>query len=462
MLQIDRTRKKPYYVQIYEYYRKEIEQQHMAGGTKLESVRELAQAVGVSKMIVERAYYQLASEGYILRRHKARYEVALLDKRGQAALPPQQPARRLQAEWQYDFGSGAMDLNCFPLDTWRKHMNRVLSSPELLSSCQDEQGVWTLRDVLSHYAYAERGVRASAENIIVGAGTAPLLAILTQLLRDDHASVAVEDPGFRLGREIFRSSGYGIVPLTLHQGDFDLSPLQASKARLAYISPSHQFPTGSVMPVGLRYQLLRWAEARSGLIIEDDYDSELRYYGRPVPALQSLDSGGHVIYMGALSKVLPFFLRLSYMVLPPQLMAKYNERRSLFRQSASVAEQCALAAYIRKGDLTRQIRRLRKEYQDKGGLMRRLLQAAFGSSLHVGKIVSGVYCHVSLRSDCTEEELLRRAAAKGCRVLALAPFYETKEEGEKCQFLLSFSKIPGADLPAAVAALKAAWLGEGD
>lgn len=216
------------------------------------------------------------------------------------------------------------------------------------------------------------------------------------------------------------------------------------------------------MPVGLRYQLLRWAEARSGLIIEDDYDSELRYYGRPVPALQSLDSGGHVIYMGALSKVLPFFLRLSYMVLPPQLMAKYNERRSLFRQSASVAEQCALAAYIRKGDLTRQIRRLRKEYQDKGGLMRRLLQAAFGSSLHVGKIVSGVYCHVSLRSDCTEEELLRRAAAKGCRVLALAPFYETKEEGEKCQFLLSFSKIPGADLPAAVAALKAAWLGEGD
>lgn len=459
MLQIDRTLKIPYYVQIYRYYRREVEGQRMIAGMKLPSVRELAQTVNVSKMTVEKAYYQLASEGYILRRNKARYEVAFVGQGREWAggLDADAVPAASRRSYLYDFGSGDMDMERFPLEIWRKYMNKVLSEPAYLTACNDEQGVPDLREALSRYVYETRGVYAPPERIVVGAGTAALLGVLTSLLREAHSSIAVENPGFRLGRELFRNMGYRIVPVSIQQGLLDMDALEHSGASLIYVSPSHQFPTGTVMPIGMRQQLLRWAEEHEGVIIEDDYDSELRYYGRPIPALQGLDTSGRVIYMGALSKVLPFFVRLSYMVLPPKLMELYNERRSLFRQGASVPEQCVLAAYIQSGELARQVRRLRKDYQEKGALMERLLLEAFGTDISVSRVVSGVYCHIVLQSPYEERELRRRAEERGCRVLAMQSFYERPEPADTKEFLLSFSKIPIQDLKQAVAVLHQAW-----
>ncbi|WP_301860084.1 PLP-dependent aminotransferase family protein [uncultured Megasphaera sp.] len=459
MLQLIKESKTPYYVQIYEYYRLEIEQQRMIAGMRLPSVRELAQQAGVSKMTVEKAYYQLASEGYITRRCKARYEVAFVRPQQENGADGRSSSFHvaLRQSWLYDFGSGDMDMERFPLDIWRKHMNKVLSEPAYLTACNDEQGVPDLRSALSQYAYEVRGVHARPEHIIIGAGTASLLGMLTTLLRSSRLCIAVENPGFRLGRELFRNIGYDIVPISIHKGMLDMDALTASDARLIYVSPSHQFPTGTVMPIGMRQRLLQWAEERDGMIIEDDYDSELRYYGKPVPALQGLDTSGRVIYMGALSKVLPFFVRISYMVLPPRLMMAYHRQRGLFRQGASVPEQCVLAAYIQSGELSRQIRRLRKDYQEKGALMEQFLTEAFGQQMEVSRIESGVYCHVSLRSSYGEAELLRRAEAQGCRVLAVQPFYEVPAQEERKEFLLSFSKIPSQKLKQAVMALRLAW-----
>lgn len=459
MLQIDKELKVPYYVQVYTYYRREIEERRMPAGMRLASVRELAKSINVSKMTIEKAYFQLASEGYIIRRNKARYEVASLGRSEdtQAEVVARRDYTTQRLTFRYDFASGDMDMERFPIDIWRKYMNRVLLEPEYLQSCQDEQGVPDLRDALSSYVYETRGVHAEADNIIIGAGTAALLSILTNILRPLYHRIGVENPGFRLGREIFRSTGYGIVPLSINQGVLDMETLIASGVRLVYISPSHQFPTGTVMPAGMRHRLLQWAEERDGLIIEDDYDSELRYYGRPVPALQGLDKTGQVIYMGALSKVLPSFVRLSYMVLPPRLMELYNRERSLFRQGASVPEQCVLASYIRSGELSRQIRRLRKEYQEKGQLMQRFLSDAFGNDITMSRIVSGVYCHIQLKSPYTERELRHRAEQHGCRVLSMESFYETKEWGNEKEFLLSFSKIPSRELKQAVEVLYTAW-----
>lgn len=461
MLQINKEIKTPYYVQIYEYYRHEIETQRMIAGMRLPSVRELAQSVNVSKMTVEKAYYQLASEGYIIRRKKARYEAAFLgpiEERNR--IPDGGNVLRCTAKptYAYDFGSGDMDMEHFPLDVWRKHMNRILSEPSYLTASNDEQGVPDLREALSQYVYETRGVHAKAENIIIGAGTAALLSILTTLLGDTWPRIAVENPGFRLGREIFRSMGFAIEPISIQNGMLDMETLHHSDVQLVYVSPSHQFPTGTVMPIGMRYQLLQWAKQRNGLIIEDDYDSELRYYGRPIPALQGLDTAGQVVYMGALSKVLPFFVRLSYMVLPPRLMALYNQKRSLFRQGASIPEQCVLAAYIQSGDLARHVRRLRKDYQEKGVLMERLLQDAFGSQITVSRITSGVYCHIALRSSCPAQELRQKAEQEGCRVLAMQSFYEQPGQDKQKEFLLSFSKIPSNKLGQAVMALQRAWL----
>ncbi len=459
MLQIDKTKKKAYYVQIYEYYRREVEEGRMPTGMKMPSVRELSQTINVSKMTIEKAYYQLASEGYIIRRTKARYEIAFAGKKA-ASHPMTSPPtwqKPVYPVYRYDFGSGDMDMEHFPLDTWRKYMNRVLSEPDYLRACNDEQGVPDLREALSQYVYETRGVHAAPENIIVGAGTAALLGVLTTILRDDWKTIAVENPGFRLGRELFRSAGYNIVPISMVHDVMDVAALEQSGVCLVYVSPSHQFPTGTVMPAGVRHRLLQWAEEKQGLIIEDDYDSELRYYGRPVPALQGLDQRGRVIYMGALSKVLPFFVRLSYMVLPPVLMERYNEQRSLFRQSASVPEQCVLATYIQRGELKRQVRRLRKDYQEKGEVMQELLRRAFGEAISVSRIVSGVYCHITLRSPYSAQELRRRAEEKGCRVLSMQSFYETPGTAETKEFLLSFSKIRIHELRHAVAALRDAW-----
>lgn len=460
MLQLDKSISKPYYVQIYEYYRREIEEHRMIAGMRLDSVRELAQAAGISKMTVEKAYYQLASEGYILRRHKARYEVASLGgleaRTEEAAAPVLREASR-RPVYAYDFASGDMALERFPLDIWRKYMNRILSEPDRLLAANDDQGVPDLRRALSRYVYETRGVHAEPSQIIIGAGTISLLGVLTNLLHDKYACIGVEEPGFRLGREIFRNSGYSIVPIPISGGLLHVDALEASGVRLVYVSPSHQFPTGTVMPAGIRHRLLRWAEKTDGLIIEDDYDSELRYYGRPVPALQGLDRQGRVVYMGALSKVLPFFIRLSYMVLPPPLMPLYEQRRGLFRQGASVPEQCVLAEYIDSGELSRQVRRLRKEYQEKGELLGKLLVEAFGSDIVVGRLVSGVYCHIRLHSRLSEEELRRRAERQGCRVLSMQSFYETPSQETDKEFLLSFSKIPTCRLRDAVAALHGAW-----
>lgn len=457
MLQIAKGVKTPYYVQIYAYYRREIEEQRMIAGMRLPSVRELAQTINVSKMTVEKAYYQLASEGYIIRRNKARYEIAFVGPREEKIGGGSPVAVAPRRSYLYDFGSGDMDMERFPLDIWRKHMNKVLSDPAYLMACNDEQGVPDLREALSRYVYETRGVNAPPERIVVAAGTAALLGVLTTLLRGGHDRIAVEEPGFRLGREIFRHLGYEIDPVAIQHGNLDMKALRDSGASLIYVSPSHQFPTGTIMPIGMRQQLLRWAEERDGLIIEDDYDSELRYYGRPVPALQGLDKNGQVVYMGSLSKVLPFFVRLSYMVLPPRLMEHYEQKRSLFRQSASVPEQCVLAAYIQSGELSRQIRRLRKDYQEKGALMERLLLDAFGGNIVVSRVVSGVYCHIDLRSPYSEQELRRRAEAHGCRVLSMRSFYEKPQQEDRKEFLLSFSKIPTYELKQAVSVLHQAW-----
>lgn len=170
-----------------------------------------------------------------------------------------------------------------------------------------------------------------------------------------------------------------------------------------------------------------------------------------------MDKAGRVIYMGALSKVLPPFVRLSYMVLPPPLLGRYRQSRALFRQGASVLEQCVLAEYIRSGELARQVRRLRKDYQEKGEIMERFLVKAFGDRIRVSRIVSGVYCHITLKSPDTEDILLKKAAKKGCRVLSVQSFYENRNLETEKEFLLSFSKIPGCQLKDAVEALKTAW-----
>lgn len=234
MLQIDRLSDTPFYIQIYMYFRKEIEAHRMPAGMKLSSVRELAQTIEVSKMTVEKAYYQLASEGYIIRHNRSRYAVAHLDAIKRDAEPvDNQNVTPVPIRYRYDFGSGDMDLNYFPMTEWRKSMNRVLSHPDALLANMDEQGAPALRQALSQYVLDMRGVKARPENIVISSGTVPLLALLASLLQHDYNRIAVEEPGFKLGRELLRTMGYTITPVALEKGEFSLEALEKVRPALS-------------------------------------------------------------------------------------------------------------------------------------------------------------------------------------------------------------------------------------
>lgn len=456
-LQADRTSAVPLYTQIYEYYKKEICMHRLTAGERLPSIRELARQLGVSKMTVEQAFYQLVSEGYIGSQNRARYRVLSI-----ADLPvPAPPATTVGTSLSekgcvYDLAAGNMEQAGFSFSLWRRYINRVYRDRDSLYAYGSEEGELELREAVCAYAHRVRGVSVSADRVIIGAGTQMLVRILASLFRKQYDCIAVEDPGFSYGREIFRDEGYHIVPIPV---DGLTEQLLREEVRLLYISPSHQFPTGQVMPIGQRQALLRWAIEEDGVILEDDYDSELRYYGRPIPSLQGLDTSDRVVYMGSFSKVLPPSMRMSYMVLPKWLVPIYEEKKYLYRQTVSVVEQLALAEYIRAGELEKQIRRLRKYYQEKGTQFLQLLVRYFGADAVLDKkLTSGVYCRLRIVSDDPVSVLTERAAKEGCRVQAIQyirPRIETKEK----EFLLSFSTVRYEDMEAAVQALYRAWKG---
>ncbi len=460
ILQADRTSSVSLYTQIYEYYREEICSRRLREGERLPSIRGLAQQLGVSKMTVEQAFYQLVSEGYIVCHNRSRYRVAPIAELP-AVLEPQASYLDSGGESErlpYDLAAGNMDESVFSFALWRRYVNRVYRETSSLYAYGSEEGERPLREAVSAYAHRVRGVAVSPQQVVIGAGTQVLVRILASLLRERYDRIAVEDPGFAYGREIFRDEGYRIVPVPVPAGN-QIETLRAQHVRLLYLSPSHQFPTGQVMPIGQRQTLLAWAAETGGIILEDDYDSELRYYGRPIPAMQGLDRAGNVVYMGSFSKVLPPSMRISYMVLPEPLLLAYRKKKYLYRQTVSVVEQLALAEYIRAGELEKQIRRLRKFYQEKGSLFLQLLTKYFGSEAVLDRrLTSGVYCRLRLESDLSSAELVEKAAKEGCRVKAVE-YIRPGQEGREKEFLLSFSTIRQEEMERAVQALCRAWKG---
>lgn len=220
---------------------------------------------------------------------------------------------------------------------------------------------------------------------------------------------------------------------------------QSSGERLVYVSPSHQFPTGYIMPIGRRNQLLHWAETQDGTIIEDDYDSEFRYYGRPIPALKGLDSRGNVVYLGSFSKVIPPSIRISYMVLPDKFLKIYEKKSSLYNQAASTIEQLALAEFMSDGHLERQIRRLRKLYYEKSRIFFDAVKTILGDNVEITENESGLHTLLTVKSPLSAKELQERALTQGCRIAPVEDYYWEVPSEKLPQVILYFSKIPAGE-----------------
>lgn len=462
---IVRTRNSPLYVQIYSYFKAAIEKGEIAEGKKLPSIRGLATALGVSKSTVEMAYQQLLSEGYIENANRARYTVAPLDKflLKERTKNVNLESNKVLEPWasvklEYDFASGEMDQEGFNFPLWKRYVNKALTETKRLVGYGHVQGEKELREQIVSYLYQSRGVTAHSSQVIIGPGVQSLLVILCSLLKDKHSSIAFEDPGFKNGRRVFADHDFQIIPIGMGKYGLDMEALEGSGTDLVYLSPSHQFPTGTIMSIGKRTAMLAWAEKNQGLIIEDDYDSEFRYYGQPVPALKGLDQRGSVVYLGSFSKIMPPSIRISYLVLPKELLALYGEKAAIYKQGSSTTEQLALALFMKDGELAKQIRRLRKLYQEKRMIFFKSLKDNLGERVILEEKESGLFTVLDVKSSLTSQELKDRALQAGCRVAAIEDYALLNPSGQNLpRLILYFSSIPKDKIDEGVRLLKQAW-----
>ncbi len=372
----DDTRKTPYYLQLYAYLKQAILAGEIGAGERLPSLRELARTTGLSLTTVEKAYDQLLVEGYITSRPQAGFYAGQVSTRAvtDGEISETVPSafafsdKKLSTDEETATGSPLLyDPACFDFNKWKKCMNRVLSddSPALFFE-GSPQGEAPLRREIARYLYRSRGVRCHPEQIVIAAGTQQITGHLATILRDlDIGHVALEDPGYTPVRNMFHDRGFAITDVEVADDGLALEKLPVNVRAAVYVSPSNHSFTGAVMPIGRRYELIRWAIANDSFIIEDDYDSELRYFGRPIPPLKSLTDDDRVIYLGTFSSTLFAAVRISYMVLPPQIARSFSRRLPGYSQTCSKLEQLTLATFMETGFYQTHLRKLRKLYAEK-------------------------------------------------------------------------------------------------
>lgn len=448
----------PLYAQIYGAIKKNIEDGRLPAQSRLPSIRSLAASLSVGKITVERAYEQLHSEGYIIKNTNARYTIAAIDlpqwentSSLSLPLPPASASPVL-----FDFSSGQMDRNGFNFTDWKRYLGRTLEDSERLMAYGEAFGERALRQQICSYLFQSRGVNALPEQIIVGANAQVLLSLLCQLLDKKRHTIAFEDPGFKYGRQVFSDYGFTIHPISMTEKGLIMDNLANSRANVCYVSPSHQFPSGTIMSVVQRSQLLHWADNGDRLIIEDDYDSEFRYYGNPIPALKGLDRYDKVVYLGSFSKIIPPSIRVSYMLLPIHLLHTLATHSAPYNQTASTIDQLTLAHYIADGALDRQVRRLRKIYQEKRNTFLSLLGKTFGRKATLYDNKSGLFVVVKINKATPAQELAQQALNMGCKVAPIADFSLTQTHDTR--ILLYFSGIYNDRMQEGLERLHKAWI----
>lgn len=458
------------YRQIYEYIRNEIRTGKLQKDEKLPSTRSLAEYLQIARNTVDSAYSQLLAEGYITSRPCRGYFVCgieelltLSDREGeyqnkQDKTPAKNETKKEDEGIRYDFSPHAIDMKNFPFSTWKRITREILvDANSEMFALGDPRGDEELRVTISRYLHSARGVSCLPEQIIVGAGTDFLLMLLEKIL-GRHVPIAMENPTYRRAYRVFQSFAYDIKPIPLDENGICMEELQKSGARAAYIMPSHQYPTGVVMPIGRRLELLKWAEQEEGrFLIEDDYDSEFRYRGRPIPALQASDRSGKVIYMGTFSKSIAPAIRIGYMVLPLSLCKKYEENCGFYASTVSRIDQKILNEFIKDGYFERYLNKMRKIYREKHDFLLEQLKD-FAQSFSISGENAGLHILLTGKKKIPEKELLEAAEREGIRLYGMSDALVTAENGkESSTVLLGYGALSMEEIRQGIQCLKKAW-----
>ena len=447
--------KKPLYDQLYRHIVGEIEAGRLKAGEKLPSKRAVCAHLHISQSTVETAYGMLAAEGYIRARPKSGYYVsAALYRPMSQQAPPQKPAAPAPEEAvRYDFSTGAVDTGVFPYASWARLSREVVSGNPQLLQRGEARGDPAFRRALAEFLREYRGVRCDADQIVVGAGLEYLLNVLVQVL-PENSIYGLEDPGYLAAWQVLRNHGRQIRMIPLDDSGLRADKLRQSGATVAYVTPSHQFPMGCTMPVGRRAALLAWAEeGEERFLVEDDYDSEFRYLSRPIPAMQSLDDGGKVIYVGTFSRSIAPSIRVAYLVLPRRLLPVYEQRLGFAASTVSRFEQQTLAAFLSRGLYARHLRRAANLYRKKQQLLLEELAKLPGA--RVAGAQAGLHFLLTLPGK-DEGRLVACARAAGVPVRGLSSYCRECACPEST-LVLGFAGLKLEEIPDAAKALREAF-----
>ena len=363
----------PVYEQIYEFIKREIREGNIKTGERLPSTRNMSSYLQVSRSTVLASYEQLLAEGYIEARERKGYYVIEIEKdfaNNQENTINNSKDMVYINPYTIDFSPNGIETEHFPVNEWRKISKNIFTDEmKNLFNSGDKRGDDGLREQLAVFLQKSRGVKADKSRIILGAGNENLL-MLIKLLLPGNVIFAVENPVYKKSYDILRNFTDNVIPVGLDKDGLSVKELEKSNADVAYLTPSHQYPLGIVMGIKRRVELLNWASRKEDrYIIEDDYDSEFRYKGRPIPSLQSIDNGEKVIYMGTFSKSVTPAIRMSYMVLPKKLMDIYMKKTSYIGNTVSRIDQKYMEIFMKNGGFERHLNRMRTIYKAKHDVM---------------------------------------------------------------------------------------------
>ena len=431
------------YTHLYNCIKNDVLSGVLAAGYKLPSKRTFAKNLGISTITVENAYAQLIAEGFIYSIPKKGYFVSDIDvtRSVKSASAPMKTAENPQ--FFADLVSNSTLHTLFPFSVWAKLMRDVIShKSQSLMTKPPCGGIYELREQIAEHLRQFRAVEVDPSRIIVGAGTEYLYGLIIQLVGRGKI-YAAEEPGYKKIGKIYRSNGVKICHVPIDGAGLDAQKLRESGADVVHISPSHHFPTGIVMPISRRYELLSWAAQKDGrYIIEDDYDSEFRMVGKPVPSLKSIDAADAVIYMNTFTKSLAPTIRISYMVLPEPLAERFYRELGFYSCTVSNFEQYTLAEFIGGGYMENHINRMRRHYKNVRDTL--LYEIRKNPTLKSAKILeedAGLHFLLKLDTRLTDEELKAAIRREGINISCLSDYYSDAAQAEKNTLIINYSSI---------------------
>ncbi|MBX8483296.1 PLP-dependent aminotransferase family protein [Pseudomonas cichorii] len=492
--------------QLYQVLRQRILDGGLGSGTRLPASRDLAESLSISRNSVMRAYDQLYAEGFIEGRiGDGTYVAQLPDK---TAVVENSPAEKLSTELStglstrlrtglstftsenlqnapdqvihssaiellqkhhlstpiksapraFRVGVPAFDL--FPFAIWGKLNAAFWRKPNLqLLGYGEAAGEWRLRELIALYLRSSRGLHCSAEQIVITNGAQQAISLCAQLLLETGDGVAVENPGYRAAGHAFAVAGARLQGIAVDEDGMRCADLEHTDCKLAYVTPSHQYPTGVVMSLARRLELLAWAKKTQGWIVEDDYDGEYRYSGAPLAPLAALD-GDRVLYVGTFGKVVFPALRLGYLVLPQKLVKPFSQRRGVDMRHSEVSTQTVMAQFIATGHFQRHIRRMRRAALSR----RNALLAGWPENIPgcgaMPKVVAGLHVTVRVDSLARERELIEKAESVGVEITALSSYWlpdSTEPVDNRAGLVLGFAGVPEDAIADALERLRQVW-----